>query len=161
MTQKVFILLCFCFQIQQIKAQRAHVIYAEALGSSMIYSLNYDMRFGQQHNGLGFRIGFSRLSRNGSSNNIPLQINYLLGQKQHLLEVGLGVLRLQQQDGAGAKSQFTFPNATLMYRFQPLEKGISFRIGWTPIYIRSSQTNAYDFSKLFWAWGGLSVGYRF
>lgn len=115
----------------------AHNVYVEAGGAGIAYSVNYDTRFKESHNGLGFRggLGFwtsSKLHRFV----LPAQLNYLIGKRRHLLEVGAGATLLHS--GGGGDSVFDVTNdkgvsvigtISAGYRFQPFAKGINARAG--------------------------------
>ena len=146
-------------------------IQFEALGPAGLFSINIDSRFAKKENGIGFRIGLggSTLGSLGESCNsgaqisFPVGINYLIGKKQSLLELGGGaVLAII----SGTKIFCTdiersfFSDETVSYgyllagyRFQSAEKKkLTYRIFISPLFQE-------DFPMKFW--GGVSIGYRF
>jgi hypothetical protein len=154
--------LIFCATIS-LKAQRNHLVYAEAMGNGLIYSVNFDTRFKKAINGPGVRLG---IGAEGSSSDfttyIPTQVNYVLGSK-HALEVGIGVVSVygtSLYDDVNRNHHYEIhPNACMLYRFQG-NKGVNFRIGWTPVFVKKKQDYAIS-SLLFALWPGMSLGYAF
>ncbi|HVH41491.1 MAG TPA: hypothetical protein VM925_04080 [Labilithrix sp.] len=145
----------------------ANVIFAEVLGSGLLYSLNYE-RFVDRWN-LGLRAGASfftyDVSSYGSTGNLtivtfPLLASYYLGWRSHKLQLGLGATILHTK--VATDSQGTAfegersgtglaPSAVVGYRYVPRDGGISFGIGFTPL-LRATK---------FLPWGGATVGYVF
>ena len=145
-------------------------VYLELLGNGLAYSVNYDMRFKKnQQDGLGFRIGAGGFSITGYDSDgvevkgslltFPIELNYLIGKKRSALETGIGVSPLflgakievdDEKIGGTGSGANVFLN--LGYRFQPLKKGFTARINWTPII------NSGGFIP---AWFGISLGYSF
>ena len=149
--------VCFAFFLAlcslTLSAQRAHVVYAEVAGNALFYSANYDVRFAKSGKGLGLRIGISPTSDGVIT---PVQLNYVTGEK-HALEIGAGILTGFDKEVAWGY----IPNASVMYRFQGA-RGFNFRIGWTPTFLQKGKNeNSYIASNALFAWGGLSLGYRF
>ena len=69
----------------------ASQIYFELGGPGIIYSFNYDGRFGGYENGIGFRVGVGGAYWNGDGYvALPVQLNYLLGTNGKYLEIGAG-----------------------------------------------------------------------
>lgn len=118
-------------------------VYAEAYGPGMAYSVNYDVRFRDKHNGLGFRVGAGYWTYSPESLYriaVPVQLNYLLGRKKHMLDLGAGATFLNSE-GGGSVWGFTSNEGTSIcgtisaaYRFQVLPKGIQVRAGATSIF---------------------------
>ena len=95
---------------------------------------SYDMRFGKQRNGLGGRIGFGAAPLVNALQ-VPLEMNYLLGQRKHYIEIGAcAIAGIGRSDSPGSKRTFGigFSVPTLGYRFQHA-KGIIGKIGYSPI----------------------------
>lgn len=123
--------------------QRLHNFYGEALGPGMAYSVNYDTRFKPGHAGLGFRVGAGYWTYGPQRFHrfvLPVQLNYLIGKRRHLMEVGAGatvinsggggsVWDMRSEDGWGAAATLSAG-----YRFQPLHKGVNVRAGATLVY---------------------------
>ena len=143
----------------------ASQFYFELGGPGVIYSFNYDGRFGSYENGIGFRIGIGGASWNGSGYfAIPVQINYLLGTNGKYLELGGGAtyapgLNLfgndENQNIPGYQYTNTYGTFTIGFRKQPLgRKGFTFRAAFSPIV---SFTNGGSFLPF----AGVSWGFRF
>lgn len=131
-------------------------VYLEILGQGGIYSLNYDRLFSEYFGG---RIGFSAFTSIFESSFllVPITANYLVGSKNHHLELGAGVVfgSIDFNDSeSDAKGSALIETATIGYRYQPKQDGFLFRIGFTPLIRLGSDGD-------FLPWGGLSVGYSF
>ncbi|WP_022836174.1 hypothetical protein [Salisaeta longa] len=140
------------------QAQSAkNAIYTEVAGNSLLYSVNYDRRFSDKISG---RLGVMTAGASGVSlTAFPLMGNYLLGSGSHRLELGLGpqIFLVSIDGGSGDLAGFDEEGtaiagtATIGYRYQPMDGGFLFRIGFTP-----------SFSQFgFLPWAGLSLGYAF
>ena len=137
---------------------KAQSIYFEVGGPGLALTLNYDARFGDQRNGLGYRIGGGYFASGGNTVfTLPIQVNYLIGEGNALIELGAGTTFLNSTGDNKGKT-FIFDRvtgfigtATIGFRYQPDGKGINFRIGFVPIL--------YDEGII--AAGGVSVGYNF
>jgi hypothetical protein len=154
-----FVFTLFLAALHFASAQSAQSVYFELAGPG-IASLNYDLRFSGREGGLGGRmgVGFSNAVSNGSSVvYLPLGINYLLGKdKKHYFEIGGGVTPVfhsnnSNPDGDSAIAE-TFAHLVLGYRFQPINKGFTFRAFMCPIYGNGIFVPYY---------AGLSAGYKF
>ena len=167
------IFLVSLLSIQSIYAQgaergtevtaNASQFYFELGGPGIIYSFNYDGRFGKYENGIGIRIGIGGASFNGSGYfAIPAQLNYLLGTRSKYLELGAGATYAPGLDLFGVEehqtnpsNQHTYGTFTIGYRKQPLgRKGFSFRAGFSPII-------GFENGGSFLPFGYISWGIRF
>lgn len=165
----MFLLNAFVYS-QQPSSDKAFQVQIEALGPASLLSVNIDSRFGKKENGLGFRLGLggSPLGMFGVSCNVgtqisvPLGINYLVGKKQHLLELGGGLVptiisatkRYCPNLNPGFFSDETGSYAFLSagYRYQPVQqKRKTYRVFISPLFQNG-------FSPKFW--GGASIGFR-
>ncbi len=133
-------------------------VYAEALGSAGLYSLNYDFRFNEnRRDGWGLRSGFSYLNLttynySGDVLNyrvllLPLQVNYLFGKQKRFFEVGLGatyIIKSRQGTLMAPEYEYTIkylgrriPNVlgtmSLGYRRLPVKGKIMWGISATPL----------------------------
>lgn len=73
-------------------SKRVQAFYIEGLGSSFTYSINYDMRFENSSNGLGYRVGLGPYADGKQYYvSLPFQINYLMGDYKHHFEIGAGL----------------------------------------------------------------------
>lgn len=141
-----------------------NAMYLELLGNGLLYSINYDRAFTDSLTG---RIGFSYFSLSASSGSssakatfmtFPVMANYLVGGGNHNLELGLGALILYAgaevgSDGATASGEGVgvAGTGTVGYRYQPMDGGFVFRVGFTPVFTENG----------FFGWGGLSLGGAF
>lgn len=139
-----------------IKAQN---VYLEVGGAGLAISANYDARFKKERNGWGYRVGVGFFTAGGNTvETIPFQINYLIGEHAHMLELGAGTTFLNSVGTNVGTSKFEFDKvtgfigtATIGYRFQPEHKGINVRIAFVPILYDEGLIPA----------GGISIGYTF
>jgi hypothetical protein len=131
-------------------------LYFEAGGSAVVYSLNFDSRFGKQENGLGFRIGAGGAGGDGTGYfAIPLQLNYLLGENGKYLELGAGAtyVNVNGDDFLFEDESTAAANVVIGFRSQPFaKKGLTWRIAFTP-FIGGGLG--------FQPWAGASIGFRF
>lgn len=146
-----------CLTSTPAQAQEAkNSVFTELAGNSLIYSVNYDRRFGPKWTG---RIGvMSAGVGDVSLTFVPIMGNYLLGSGNHRFEIGAGPQIFNASiEGSGSFSginesgTFIAGTATLGYRYQPMDGGFQFRIGVTPSF------TAFGFIP----WAGLSFGYAF
>jgi hypothetical protein len=145
----------------------SNVLFGEALGSGLLYSINYE-RLVDSYN-LGLRGGVSyfshAVSSYGASGNLklltmPFVVSYYLGTPQHKLQLGLGATVIylaastdsQGTSFGGERSGFgVAASAVVGYRYFPRDGGLSFGAGFTPL-LRTSK---------FLPWGGADIGYVF
>lgn len=133
----------------------ASQVYLEVGGAGVIYSINYDGRFGKLENGLGMRIGIGGASADGDGYvAIPAQINYLAGNRGQYFEMGAGITFVSASDiffDEGTTNN-VFGSFTLGFRKQPFgKKGLTWRVAFTPFIGEGG----------FIPWGGASIGFRF
>lgn len=146
-----------------------NAVYLELLGNGGLYSVNYERALMDR---VTARIGFSYLSLGASSTDstgqqtnakltfitAPVMANYLVGDRNHNLELGAGALLVYaggevsgSGTGASAEGVGVAGTATVGYRYQPVDGGFLFKAGFTPIFNQNG----------FAAWGGLSLGGAF
>ena len=143
-----------------------NAIYAEVFGPGLLYSINYDYLITPH---MSLRAGVSRWSFpaiffliNGSIDftGFPVTLNYLAGEGNSHLELGAGVVPMfLSLDGrqiffgesVRGKATAVLGTVTVGYRYQPIDGGLVFRIGFTPVF---------NFEKIF-PTGGLSMGVAF
>ena len=136
-------------------------IYAEALGSGLVYTLNYERLLSQS---FGLRVGFGYLpvsaeKKNGttvseSATSAPLTLSWFpFGASSSKLEIGAGLSYIDL-----TKSVRGFPQGSnigyagiIGYRYEEEDGGFLFRADFTPIILSGG----------FYAWGGVSLGYGF
>jgi hypothetical protein len=165
---------------QDEEPARQQQVYGELAGSSVMFSFNYDMRFKKgTHLGWGLRAGMG-LTFNPSGNeeqyypdpyagyyngevhtvyNIPAGINYIFGKPKspNTFEVGVGATLLLSETSllnykSHQKENRMMGFCNFMYRRQPLNKGVCWRIGFTPILNTAGDMVPY---------AGTSIGYCF
>lgn len=145
----------------------ANVVFAEVLGSGLLYSVNYERLIDSLN--LGVRAGASyftySVSSYGRSGNLtlvsfPIVASYYLRHGRHNLQLGLGATILYT--GAASDSQGVqfetersglglAGSAVVGYRYLPRGRGITFGVAFTPL-LRAGA---------FLPWGGASAGYVF
>jgi hypothetical protein len=144
-------------------------IYVELLGHGGLYSVNYDYRLGDK---ISLRVGISIWSMSMDMiifqlndvkfRSFPIMVNYLIGERSHRLELGVGLMPTYISTGPGTFFYIINSNpsghetilpviATVGYRYQPEKGGIIFRAGATPILVSGRA----GFSI------GISAGYGF
>jgi hypothetical protein len=145
MKKQFFLLIAFVSTFTLAKSQSsAKSIYFE-LGTPGIASINYDMRFQNKNDGLGFRIGVGGVAIEGTGAVfIPLGINYLIGKdNKNYFEIGGGVTVLITYDknfnsnGSTTSTSdlnSSFGHTYFGYRYQPQKQGFVFRAGIAPIF---------------------------
>lgn len=117
--------------------KRAHNMYAEVAGQGLLFTVNYDTRFGARRDGWGGRLGFGAL---GSSTEsylaVPISVNYLLGSGRNFFEIGLGATynKFSEGDEIFDTAKNILGTMAFMYRLQPITRGFSIRIGFTPVF---------------------------
>lgn len=144
-----------------------NVLFAEALGVGLLYSVNYERLFEDLN--IGLRGGASyftyAVSSYGRSGNLvlasfPLVASYYVTWDDHALQLGLGATLLYT--GVATDSQGTefasersglglAASGVVGYRYLPRDGGFTFGVGFTPLLRRSS----------FLPWAGASAGYAF
>jgi hypothetical protein len=142
-------------------------VYAEGGGASFLVGASFDMRI-KGHSGLGFRAGFGGVSgatygmQSPSMDwlTIPIEMNYLVGQKRHYFVTGIGIIPMISKEGDNLNLFNVSPGlnlagafCTMGYRYSPIKVGPSFQIAWTPV---SSFTGG--FLPL---WFSLGLGFSF
>ncbi|WP_237563127.1 hypothetical protein [Algoriphagus kandeliae] len=157
----VFLGLQFFAQAQSSEREKGRGVYVELFGNGITYSFNYDQRFSNRFDGLGFKAGVSYFAIDGSSlTTLPLGLNYLLGKEGKYFEVGMGGTYLR---GADKNNNFTVGDSRTVgdgfvgtmvfgYRREPVDGGFLFRASLTPVFT----------SEFFWPLSiGISFGYAF
>ena len=126
---KLLLTFCCCLVTTTIFCQdweRATSAYGEytSVSGISLFTVNYDRRFIKQQDQFGFRFGFGVLDQERTSYMIiPIGINYLRGNAPHYIETGFGITVITAHKmGTG----YSFV-PSLGYRFQPEEKGVTFR----------------------------------
>ncbi len=166
-----FYLFHFQAMAQEPSGTYKKAIFIEGFGQGLQASLNYDMRLKKgEQDGIGIRLGIGGIFAGSSDAGagpvaegvvaFPFGLNYLIGQSRSALEAGLGLLPLYSKadlfsptrpkivvnNGWDVSSYLNFG-----YRFQPVNNGLLFRNGWTPVI------NSSGFISRF----GISAGFGF
>ena len=136
-----------------------NAVYLELGGNGLIYTINYDRMIGNKFNVRAGIETYGAFSQNGEGSGVivlPVMVNYLAGQGNNRLELGLGKLFSQINLDFGDDSRFSrFSDntytATIGFRHQPRNGGLLFRVGLTPIIGR----------ELTFMWAGASIGASF
>jgi hypothetical protein len=142
----VVVILIFSAVNFPVNAQtHPNSIYLEFLGNTGLYSINYDRLFSED---VGIRIGFMYFEsdyaiffKDIELIFIPITLNYLAGSGDHKFELGGGpalvfghfkltFFGLGESDLIDANG--IVGTATIGYRYQPVDGGFLFRIGFTP-----------------------------
>lgn len=140
--------------LRQDYSFKRHSVYAELLGSSINYSLNYDYLFGIHEDNIKFAAGvgtgFSILPPFYLGVYLIPEANFLFGKKSHFLETGAALMI------SSVFNKYDYvtliPSARIGYRYQPRKGGFLFRIGYTPFLMGD---------EIFYIYGGVSFGYVF
>lgn len=158
--KKILLLIAVAASTTAVYSQAAKSVYAE-LGGPGIASVNFDTRFTNQQGGFGARAGIGgftlgTLGSNVTTIFVPVGLNYLIGgESSHYFELGAGVTPVIASSSiASSSSKFnsTFGWGSFGYRYQPLEKGVTFRASINPLIAKGA----------FWPfYGGISFGYKF
>ena len=150
----VAMILCFSTPAFAHPGKMLHNhVFLEAGGNGIYWTINYERMFTDNISG---RIGLGYMPNNDNVFTAPVMVNYLWGDTDHKVELGIGVLFVGadsdinrfngnlDQNGVGG-------TATLGYRFQPAGECWTFRAGYTPFFGLGGYQN----------WGGISFGYAF
>ena len=101
----------------------ASQVYFELGGAGVIYSFNYEGRFGKYENGLGFRIGIGGASVSGDGYlAVPVQINYLAGRSGKYFEIGGGATYAPGLNVFDDRNPDILGTLSIGFRKQPLIK---------------------------------------
>lgn len=115
----------------------------------MSLSIHFDTRFSKKESGFGARAGVGMPYWGMNTPIFPLGVNYLMGRDQkNYLEIGLGYTIVGYKGEPYYSSNIW--NATIGYRYSPLEGGFAFKAEITPI-----------FGDGITPFGGISFGYKF
>ncbi|SDL52927.1 hypothetical protein SAMN04487898_12031 [Pedobacter sp. ok626] len=161
----LLMLLGMCALSNSAEAQestsRAQNVFVEIGGQGILFSANYDTRFGNRRDGLGGRVGIGYVAIDGTSvTTIPVSLNYLLGKGKNFFEIGLGTTYgsaklgddfLSDDDNNESGSAF-IGTMSFMYRLQPVDSGFALRAGFTPVFTSNYFIPYYV---------GVSLGYTF
>ncbi|NEU08164.1 hypothetical protein GZH53_07560 [Flavihumibacter sp. R14] len=149
-------------KVPPVTVSRAQNVFVEAGGQGLLFTANYDTRFGNRRDGFGGRVGIGYIGSDGeNATTIPVSFNYLLGNSgKHFFEVGLGATVIAAKangsfffdDGSTERTSSLIGTMSFAYRLQPVSNGFSLRAGITPIF---------DSSFFMPYFGGLSLGYTF
>ena len=145
-----------------------NLVYLELLGNGGLYSVNYERMLS---NDLSARLGFSYFSISASAGSgqeqssakasivtAPALFNYMVGGKNHKLELGAGatLIYVSASASGGAASASgegvgVAGTGVAGYRYSPADGGFVFRVGYTPLFGKGG----------YQSWGGMSFGGTF
>jgi hypothetical protein len=124
-------------------------VYFGLGGSGLIFSGNYDRRFGKRLNGPGFATGLGLFFGGGLTVfTVPVSLNYLAGRKNHFFELAGGTTfvtgTIDWGDGWGSESGSGFIwHINAGYRYQPAAGGFFFRAGFCPLFAQGEGVMSY------------------
>jgi len=124
------------------QSEAKHALYIELLGNGGFISANYE-RFLTQD--IGLRIGMGSYFGWGEVT-FPVMVNYCIG-KEYRFEIGVGLQHVPEGKWDG-----TLACATIGYRYQAINGGFVFRVGFTPFIGEGGEIVFL---------GGLSFGHAF
>ena len=137
--KKNYFFLVFFMCCATIYAQTGNkTIYGE-IGGPGILSVNFDSRFTHKISGPGFRAGFGAVPLFGLAITVPAGVNYLLGSKNHFLELEGGVSFVHEfanhNDGWFSSDAYStlFQYAYIGYRYRSKHDFV-LRIGFCPVF---------------------------
>lgn len=143
-------------------------IQMDVLGPGGMLSFHFESRFLKSKTGIGYKIGLGTAPydlleescNEGGNITIPLGLNYLIGEKSHLLEIGAGnVFKFgsgtmigctEIEDSFFENGNVSYLYCLLGYRYQPPTKRISWRIFVSPLFQK-------DVPVKFWGGAGVSL----
>ncbi len=141
----LFVPLTLSAQVQKNKKTGTYkrIIFSEIGTPSLGISLNCDVRFQKgKNNGIGGQVGIGLCpTEDGLLTALPLGINYLLGQKRNLFEIGVILTPFLTRTERGASSEcmrviygwgFSI-NPVFAWRYQPENEGLFFGAGISPL----------------------------
>ncbi|WP_141491502.1 hypothetical protein [Longimonas halophila] len=137
-----------------------NALYVELGGAGLLYSINYDRHLvGRLHLRGGYATLMSDFLFNGRAHMVPVQLAFV-SNTTHGLELGAGATLVRGNGPSGLRPHNTDDTSTsgiaasfvVGYRYQPIERGFLFRIGFTPFVGSNGR---------FVPSGGISFGYAF
>ncbi|NEU70210.1 hypothetical protein GK091_25255 [Spirosoma agri] len=162
-----FLCLCLSFSalaqpIKRVSPFTArNSVYVEALGSGLVYSINYERLLGlKEELAYGIRAGTAYLGGRSGSLVLIGELFALIGEDNLHADFGIGLTSTTPLTGEDNNQRFKSTYALVPrigYRYQKPTGGLMARIGFTPL-IPLGQT---DFSNRFNPWVGLSIGHSF
>jgi len=146
--------------LQSISNFKRHSIYAELLGNSFFYSVNYDYLFRIYKDNIKLAAGagtgylFYKYHKEFFEYTMHYfyftpEVNFLFGKKSHYFETGTALMCII----VNGKHVVFVPNGRIGYRYQPQKGGFLFRIAYTPAFTA--------WGTLGHCWFGASFGYIF
>lgn len=141
-------------------ASARNALYVELGGAGLLYSINYDRHLvGRLHLRGGYATLKSNFLFNGRVHMVPVQLAFV-SNTTHALELGAGATLVKDNGTSGLQPYNTNETGTsriaasfvVGYRYQPIERGFLFRIGFTPFV---------GYNGRFLPFGGISFGYAF
>ena len=146
----------FVFSQHDSVRMKKNTFFLEALGNGAgILSLNYDRLIPlNSFYAISLRGGIAYV--NSGYLSFPALINVITGKGNNHFELGIGETFENNVYVKKGNYQIT-TTLDLGYRFQKPDGGIFFKCAYTPIFYNSQDS----FSKIFWLYIGLGIGYTF
>jgi hypothetical protein len=140
-----------------IDREAKNAIYFEMFGNGICMTLNYE-RFIKRNMSVRAGVGTALLYALAT----PIMFNFFVGQK-YRLELGIGVTifcsQLRMGNNTFGNEKMIAITSTVGYRYQPVDGGPIFKIGFTPFYLFESSGG---FNKnIFFPFFGFSFGGSF
>lgn len=140
---------------QENQAQGQKFVFAEGMGSGLLVTANFDMRFKQgAREGLGARVGYTNVGifHDQAASVVPLSINYVYGKQRSGLLVGFNTTFtfMSKDEDVWYYRPFMY-GPEVGYRFRPMESGLAFQVTWSPMFNTTDDIDA--------RWFGVGVGY--
>lgn len=126
----VIIFLSLAFSIN---AQKKIAVYGELLGNGIFYaSLNVEYNFNERY---GIRAGLCVTDLTPFEFTVPIMGHYFLGENNHKLELGLGILYVKGGIvfSEGSPIEGVGITSSIMYRYHA-DSGLLLRMGLAPFY---------------------------
>jgi hypothetical protein len=123
-------------------------VYFGLGGSGLIFSGNYDRRFGKRLNGPGFTTGLGLFFGGGLTVfTIPASLNYLFGRRNDFFELAAGGAyttgSVDWGDWGRETSSVFIWHINAGYRHQPAAGGFFFRAGFSPLFAQGDAVMSY------------------
>ncbi len=177
----IFSLISFSINAQNLQEPvKRNTVFVELAGNSgSIYSINYDrILVSKEKWKIAGRVGGSYLNSFDKFKKLeismPLEISILRGKGPHYLEFGMGAtpkIFKYEMPGWRVNEIETIRNISVLllprigYRYQQLNGGQFFKIGFTPFYgihhLKTSEGSNYKYTNSSPFWGGIAIGHTF
>ncbi|MFY8166645.1 MAG: hypothetical protein ACOVJ8_08645 [Sediminibacterium sp.] len=132
---------------------KASIIFFE-LGGPGLASVNFDMRFKNTGQGLGFRAGIGGFpAYDVNILTLPFGLNYIASKdNKNFFEFGAGFTVVSLNEEGDGMFNGSFGHTTLGYRLQPKDGGFTFRATMNPVFVKEG---------FFPFYAGVGFGWKF